>query len=467
MTQSGTRVLVVDDDPRLRESVTANIKSWGFIVEEASDGQEALQKVETFEPHLLVTDLMMPRVDGFDLLRALQARGACPPVIVLSAFGNVEIATQTVHEFGAFWFLDKPVRLSALRCLIERAAAQSHLVEEADRLHRQLAYQGTLANMVGSSPEMQRVFSQILQVAPSSVCVLITGESGTGKEMVARAIHDLSPRRGGPFIAINCAALPENLVESELFGHEKGSFTDAVVRRQGCFELAEAGTLLLDELGEMPKGTQAKLLRVLEDSRVRRVGGKEEVSVDVRLIAATNRATAEMISSGTLREDLFYRLNVFHIALPPLRERLTDLPQLVETIISDVNKKHGCAVTGVDDTVMEMLGRHSWPGNVRELRNVLERAVIIAGDGTIATRHLSPDFRKAAAKWSPPLSIGHDSIRLPVGSTVEEVERALIRMTLEHTKYNKTRAAEILGISSKTLFTRLKEEEQPAAEPLP
>jgi DNA-binding NtrC family response regulator len=316
---------------------------------------------------------------------------------------------------------------------------------------------------------MQRVFSQILQVAPSSVCVLITGESGTGKEMVARAIHDLSPRRGGPFIAINCAALPENLVESELFGHEKGAFTDAAVRRQGCFELAEAGTLLLDELGEMPKGTQAKLLRVLEDSRVRRVGGREEVSVDVRLIAATNRATAEMISSGTLREDLFYRLNVFHIALPPLRERLSDLPQLVETIISDVNKKHRCAVTGVDDTVMEMLGRHSWPGNVRELRNVLERAVIIAGDCPIETRHLSPDFRKAAAKWSPPLPMGRDSIRLPVGSTVEEVERALIRMTLEHTKYNKTRAAEILGISSKTLFTRLKEEEeeQPATEPLP
>ena len=460
MTQTGAKVLVVDDDRNVRESVAGNIKSWGFNVEQASDGQDALQKLDTFEPHLVLTDLVMPKVDGFDLLRELKARGACPPVIVLSAFGNIEIATQTVHEYGAFWFLDKPVRLSALRCLIERAAAQSRMVEEADRLHRQLAYQGTLANMVGSSPEMQKVFSQILQVAPSSVCVLVTGESGTGKEMAARAIHDISPRRAGPFIAINCAALPENLVESELFGHEKGAFTDAAVRRQGCFELAEQGTLLLDELGEMPKGTQAKLLRVLEDSRVRRVGGKEEIAVDVRLIAATNRSTAEMIRDGTLREDLFYRLDVFHIQLPPLRERLADLPQLVEAITSDVNKKHGCSVTGVDDCVMERLNRHSWPGNVRELRNVLERAVIIAGSGMIAMKHLSPDFRKATAEWSPPIACGQDTIKLPVGSTVDQVEKALIRMTLEHTRNNKTRAAEILGISSKTLFTRLKEDEE-------
>jgi len=451
----------VDDDRALRESVASNIKSWGFNVEQACDGQEALQKLESFEPHLLVTDLVMPRVDGFDLLRALRARGSCPPVIVLSAFGNIEIATQTVHEFGAFWFLEKPIRLSALRCLIERAAAQSHLVEEANRLHRQLAYQGTLLNMVGSSPEMQGVFAQILQVAPSSVGVLVTGESGTGKEMVARAIHELSPRRAAPFIALNCAALPENLVESELFGHEKGAFTDAVVRRQGCFELAEGGTLLLDELGEMPKATQAKLLRVLEDSRVRRVGGKDEILVDVRLIAATNRPTAEMIRSGTLREDLFYRLNVFHIELPPLRDRLADLPQLVETIIADVNKKHNFTVSGADDAVMERLNHYCWPGNVRELRNVLERAVIIAGDGPIAIKHLSPDFRKASQEWLPTLPAGQSCITLPVGSTVEEVEKALIRMTLEHTKNNKTRAAEILGISSKTLFTRLKEDEQP------
>jgi DNA-binding NtrC family response regulator len=464
MTQPGARVLVVDDDRGLRESIASNIKSWGFSVEEAGDGQEALEKLETFEPHLLVTDLVMPRVDGFDLLRTLRAQGAGPPVIVLSAFGNLETAAQTVHEFGAFWFLEKPIRFSALRCLVERAVTQSHLAEEAERLQRQLAYQGILGNMVGGSPAMQKVFSQILQVAPSTAGVFITGESGTGKEMVARAIHELSPRRGGPFVAINCAALPETLVESEVFGHEKGAFTDAAIRRQGCFELAEGGTLLLDELGEMPNTTQAKLLRVIEDARVRRIGAKEEIAVDVRMIAATNREPGEMIRSGALREDLFYRLDVFHIELPPLRDRLGDLPQLVEAIVSDLNKKHGCAVTSPESGVMDTLRRHSWPGNVRELRNVLERAVIVAAEGAIADRHLSPDFRKAATEWSPTIPIGPDSISLPVGTTVDEVEKALIRMTLVHTKNNKTRAAEILGISSKTLFTRLKEDENQSKE---
>jgi DNA-binding NtrC family response regulator len=459
MTKSGARVLVVDDDRSLRESLASNIQSWGFRVEEACDGQEALEKLETFEPHLLVTDLVMPRVDGFDLLRTLRAQGARSPVIVLSAFGNLETAARTVHEFGAFWFLEKPIRFSALRCLVERAATQSHLAEEAKRLHRQLACHGTLGNMVGVSPAMQKVFAQILQVAPSTAGVFITGESGTGKEMVARAIHDHSPRHGGPFLAINCAALPETLVESELFGHEKGAFTDAAARRQGCFELAEGGTLLLDELGEMPNTTQAKLLRVIEDSRVRRIGAKDDMAVDVRLIAATNRVPADMIRDGALREDLFYRLDVFHIELPPLRERLDDLPQLVEAMLSDLSKKHACAVTGAGNAVMDTFRRHSWPGNVRELRNVLERAVIVAAEGAIAERHLAPDFRKAAAEWSPSVPIGTDSISLPVGTTVDEVERALIRMTLVHTNNNKTRAAEILGISSKTLFTRLKEDE--------
>jgi Response regulator containing CheY-like receiver, AAA-type ATPase, and DNA-binding domains len=379
----------VDDERYARESLAGEIKSWGFNVEQACDGQEALEKLPTFEPHLLVTDLVMPRLDGFDLLRILKAQGSCPPVIVLTAFGNLATATQTVHEFGAFWFLHKPIRFNVLRCLIERAVEQRYLIEESDRLNRQLAYQGILANIVGGSPTMQRIFSTILQVASNSVPVLITGESGTGKEMVARAIHDLGPRREGPFVAINCAALPENLVESELFGHEKGSFTDAAVRRHGCFEMAEGGTLLLDELAEMPKGAQAKLLRVLEDSKVRRIGGKEEFTVDVRLIAATNRVPAEVVRSGALREDLFYRLNVFHLELPPLRERLSDLPQLVDAIVADLNKKHGCSVTGAEQAVLETFRRHSWPGNIRELRNVIERAVIVARQGPIAP-HISP-----------------------------------------------------------------------------
>jgi transcriptional regulator with PAS, ATPase and Fis domain len=301
------------------------------------------------------------------------------------------------------------------------------------------------------------VFSVIRQVAPSKAADLIVGESGTGKELVARAVHQLSPRRGGPFVAINCAAMPETLMESELFGHEKGAFTGALERRAGCFELAQNGTLLLDELAEMPSGTQAKLLRVLEDSRVRRLGGKNEISVDVRVIAATNRNLDEALKKGDLREDLFYRLNVFQISLPPLRQRMSDLPVLCEALIESLNRKHLCSVTNVSDEVMEAFKKYSWPGNVRELRNVLERAVIMAGENTIQMTHLPYDFgvsvgsRHAAQIFEP------ESVRLPVGTTVAEAEKALILVTLQHTKNNKTRAAEILGISLKTLFNKLKE----------
>ncbi len=240
---------------------------------------------------------------------------------MLTAFGNIETAIQTIHDLGAFWFLEKPIQPAALRVLLERAASQSQLAEETERLlQRQLSHMGVLVDMVGTSKQMQQVFDVIRQVAPSKAAVLVAGESGTGKELVARAVHQLSPRRGGPFVAINCAAMPETLMESELFGHEKGAFTGALERRAGCFELAQHGTLLLDELAEMPSGTQAKLLRVLEDSRVRRLGGKSEISVDVRVVAATNRALDEALKKGDLREDLYYRLNVFQIALPPLRQ---------------------------------------------------------------------------------------------------------------------------------------------------
>ena len=312
-------------------------------------------------------------------------------------------------------------------------------------------------DLVGSSPAMHQVFSLVRQVAPSKAAVLVTGESGTGKELVARAIHHLSPRRGGPFVAINCAAMPETLMESELFGHEKGAFTGAVERRAGCFELAQHGTLLLDEIAEMPVGTQAKLLRVLEDSRVRRLGGKSEITVDVRIIAATNKVLDDALRKGELREDLFYRLNVFQIALPPLRGRDGDLPILADALIRDLNKKHGCKVTEISPDVMEQLRRHNWPGNVRELRNVMERAVIIAGEGTITVHHLPRDFGLSIGSRQIAEVDEPDSIRLQVGATVGDAEKALIQMTLQHTKNNKTRAAEILGISLKTLFNKLKE----------
>jgi transcriptional regulator with PAS, ATPase and Fis domain len=323
---------------------------------------------------------------------------------------------------------------------------------------------------------MQEIFSLLQQAAPSRACVLISGESGTGKELVAKTIHALSPRRNGPFVAINCAALPETLIESELFGHEKGSFTGASERRAGCFELAQHGTLLLDEIGEMPMGTQAKLLRILEDSRVRRLGGKAEFEVDVRVVAATNKVPEEAVRGGHLREDLFYRLNVFHIHLPPLRERRQDIPSIAESLLADLNRKHDTRVTELGPEVLETLERHDWPGNVRELRNALERAVILAGEGAIKMEHLPANLQSKPAAaavmaataaagggggegGAPPIAAPGDSdaVRVPIGTTVEEAEKNLILRTLEHTRNNKTRAAEILGISLKTLHNKLKE----------
>jgi transcriptional regulator with PAS, ATPase and Fis domain len=306
------------------------------------------------------------------------------------------------------------------------------------------------------------------QAGPSKACVLITGESGTGKELVARTLHALSPRRQGPFVAINCAAMPETLIESELFGHEKGSFTGASERRAGCFEVAQHGTLLLDEIGEMPMQTQAKLLRILEDSKVRRLGGRTEFEVDVRVLAATNKLPEEAVSGGHLREDLFYRLNVFHVHLPPLRERKEDIPAMAQALIADMNLKHDCKVVEVSAEVLDCLQRHRWPGNVRELRNVLERAVILAGEGTIELKNL-PAFLQgrqvtvegAIEDIAPAAAVAiaddGDAVKFQIGTTVEEAEKGLILRTLEHTRNNKTRAAEILGISLKTLHNKLKE----------
>ena len=455
--EPATRVLIVDDEEYQRAGLANMVSFWGFEVETAADGQEALDKIASGQIHVLVTDLMMPRMDGFELLRRLSGQATSPPAIVLTAFGNIETAVQTMLDLGAFWFLEKPIQPAALRLLLDRAAVQNRLLAETERLQRQLTYQGVLVDMVGVSPQMQQVFSLVRQVAPSKAAVLIAGESGTGKELVARAIHHLSPRRSGPFIAINCAAMPETLMESELFGHEKGAFTGAVERRAGCFELAQHGTLLLDELAEMPAATQAKLLRVLEDSRVRRLGGRTEIAVDVRIIAATNKNLEEALRKGDLREDLYYRLNVFRIDLAPLRARAGDIPPLVGALITLLNKKHGCRVTDASPEVQEILMRHSWPGNVRELRNVLERAVIIAGEGPILAQHLPVDLGGTTTTRPPAPSQEAEGVRLPVGTTVSEGEKALILLTLRHTKNNKTRAAEILGISLKTLFNKLKE----------
>jgi DNA-binding NtrC family response regulator len=458
-----TRVLVVDDEESQRTALASMIKLWGYLVETAADGQEALEKLSSFGAHVIVTDLNMPRMNGQELLKRLKEDPDAPLAIVQTAYGSLETAVNMVHDLGAFWFLEKPVQSQALRMLLERAAAQEKLAEHAERLERQLSNQGVLGEMVGSSPKMREVFSLIQQVAPSRAAVLITGESGTGKELAARAIHTLSPRRNGPFVALNCAAMPDSLMESELFGHEKGAFTGAVDRRAGCFELAQNGTVLLDEIGDMPIALQAKLLRVLEDSRVRRLGGKNEIQLDVRILAATNSPLDAAIREGRFREDLFYRLNVFPIPLPPLRERKDDLPFLTSALLNDLNRKHGTKVTDVAKEVMDRFRTYNWPGNVRELRNAMERAVILAGEGTILPSHLAATFggasAPAASTAAPPAasSVNGDELRIQVGSTIEQAERALIELTLEHTRHNKTRAAEVLGISQKTLFNKLKE----------
>jgi len=464
---SRVRVLIVDDEENQRQGLASMISAWGYQAETAADGQEALEKLAEFPAQVLITDLMMPRVDGAELLRRLRAQGGGPAAIMVTAFGNIETAVEMVHELGAFWFMEKPIEPHALRVLLERAAAQSRMAAETERLQRQLSYHGLLGDLVGRSQAIQQVFSLIRQVAPSRAAVLVTGESGTGKELVARTIHALSPRSGGPFVAVNCAAMPETLMESELFGHEKGAFTGAVERRAGCFELSHGGTLLLDEIGDMPVGTQAKLLRVLEDLRVRRLGGKSEVAVDVRVIASTNKVLEDALRKGTIREDLYYRLNVFQIQLPPLRQRKEDIPILAEGLVRDLNKKHGCRVTDISAEVFELFGACDWPGNVRELRNVLERALIVAGEGQISRTHLPVNFGVSQGAKAPSGDEDPNTVKLRIGATVDEAEKVLILRTLAHAKNNKTRAADILGISLKTLHNKLKEygsaeEETPA-----
>jgi len=453
------KVLVVDDEANQRSALASMIAGWGYQTAAAAEGGAALEVLKEFEASAIVTDLMMPGMDGSTLLRNLREQADAPPAIVLTAFGNLETAISLVHDLGAFWFLEKPLQPGALRLLLERAVAQRQLTQYSETLERKLSEQGVLGELVGASAAMQEIFSVLRQVAPTRATVLIAGESGTGKELAARAVHRLSPRRSAPFIAINCAALPESLIESELFGHEKGAFTGAVERRRGCFELAHGGTLLLDEIGEMPMATQSKLLRVLEERKVRRLGSPREVEVDVRLLAATNRNLVEEVKQNRFREDLFFRLNVFHVTLPPLRDRREDIAPLCETMVREMNERHHCQVTGIDAESMTLLNRHDWPGNARELRNVLERAVILAGEGNLETRHFH-GLNPSGSTPAPSKSAGDDGtqeLRLPIGTTISEAERAMIELTLRHTNNNRTRAAAILGISQKTLFNKLRD----------
>ncbi len=459
-SSASARVLVVDDDPQDRERLAQIIADLGYLCETAADGEGALEKLAAAPVDVIISDLMMPRMDGFELLRTLFERGDLTPAIVLTGAGSIDQAISIVHDLHAFWFLQKPASPAVLATLLERAIQHKSLVKETERLHRQLSQKGFLADLIGVSQPMREIFSLIQQIAPSSASVLITGESGTGKELVASAIHKLSPRVDRPLVAVNCAALPETLIESELFGHEKGAFTGAVGRRAGCFEQANRGTLFLDEIGDMPMAMQPRLLRALQESTIRRLGATSEVAVDVRVLAATNKSLPELIQSKLFREDLFYRLNVFQIAIPPLRDRKDDIPPLTEAIIRDLNRKHDYQVTDIHPAALERLNDYSWPGNVRELRNVLERSLITARKGTLLPGHMPRTFGMtgavAAAAAEAPLVSGN-AISVEAGRPLSEVEKAYIQLTLKSTGNNKKRAAQILGISLRTLHSRVTE----------
>ncbi len=455
------RIVVVDDDPSSRKGLEDLLTAWGYEATSAADGAEALERVAETSPAVVISDLVMPKLDGMALLTALKRDYPGTEVILLTGQGSIESAVQTMKD-GAYDYLTKPADPVRLRIVLQKALERRDTVREVHRLTRELRQRGAFGQMVAGAPAMLEITRQLELVAPTDATVFIVGESGTGKELVARTVHEHSARRQGPFVPLNCAAIPETLLESEIFGHEKGAFTGAGGRRQGCFELADEGTLFLDEVAEMQPATQVKFLRVLQEGQFRRLGGNTEIAVNVRVIAATNKNPLKAVEDGALREDLYYRLNVFTVSLPPLRERKEDLPELVETFLEEFKQRHQRSVRGVDDAVFAVLRQYGWPGNIRELRNVLERAVIMCPDELIRVEHLPQPPAS-----SPPGSVGSGdpggrgevdeaALRLPVGTKVEEAERQLILRTLAHTENNKTRAAEILGISLKTLHNKLR-----------
>ncbi|HUF23090.1 MAG TPA: sigma-54 dependent transcriptional regulator [Vicinamibacterales bacterium] len=449
MSETGERVLVVEDDEAARLGLVELVRTWGYTAEEAVDGDDALAKIDTFRPAIILTDLVMPGRTGLELLRALSDRLRDLTVILLTAQGSVESAVAAMRE-GAYDYLTKPVDPQRLKILLDRVLERQDQRREVQVLRRQLRDRGTFGRIVGASASVRAVYRTIEQAAPTTASVLIVGESGTGKELVAQTIHELSPRASQPYVGVNCAAIPETLLESEIFGHEKGSFTGATERRMGCFELAHRGTLFLDEISEMASAMRAKLLRVLQERSFRRLGGRQELSVDVRVLAATNLDPQDAVRAGKLRDDLYYRLNVFTIVLPPLRERREDIPLLVQAFLGEFNERYDKHVRAASQDVMRLLEAHTWPGNIRELRNVIERATIVSEGEFIEPKHLPATMVAPRAEYDPA-----PSVSFKPGVTVDEAERQLILLTLEHTGNNKTKAAEILGISLKTLHNKL------------
>jgi DNA-binding NtrC family response regulator len=443
---SKARILIVDDEETTRELFAELLQRWDYDVDQTADGHEALKIAAETHPDVIISDLVMPKLDGLALVRALREEQPDTPVVIITGKGTIDAAVEAVRE-GVFDFVEKPLDPARLKIILQRALEKKETLHEMQVLRRRLGQMDSAVGLVGSSPPMRRAMELVEKVAPSKASVVITGQSGTGKEMVARAIHQLSPRRDKPFIAINCSAIPATLIESEMFGHERGAFTGADQRRLGAWELADGGTLFLDEVGEIPVELQAKFLRVIEEERLRRLGGKSEITVDVRVISATNRELKEEIKSGRFREDLYFRLNVFHINLAPLKERRDDIPVLVQHFIDRFAREGGKKLHGVSPQAMKLLCDYAWPGNIRELRNTLERAVILCGSGTIEPEHLPGE-----------LSLGGGEsayLKLPYGLPLREIEKEYILATLTRLQKNKARTAQALGISEKTLYNKL------------
>lgn len=441
------RILVVDDEANAREALAELLREEGYEVETASDGRKALMLLERFDADVVLTDLKMPEIDGLELIN--RAREIHPNLtfVVMTAFGSIDTAVEAIKR-GAENYLTKPLDLSAVTALVERALEKSLLVREAARLREQVGSRLSVPGIIGDHPSMQRVLKTVEQVANSRATVLVSGETGTGKELIAAAIHHLSNRRDKPFVRLNCAALAESLLESELFGHERGAFTGAQMRREGRFKQADGGTLFLDEISEIPLSTQVKLLRFLQERTFERVGGNETLTVDVRVIAATNRDLKKAMEANAFREDLYYRLDVVRIDLPPLRARPSDIPMLAQHFLEKYARENGREIVGFTDEAIRALLSYSWPGNVRELENAIERAVVLSNEERLGVEGFERTNSLAHA--------GDLSALIP-GISLKEIERIAIEKTLAATNGSRAKTAEILGISRRTLQYRLKE----------
>jgi DNA-binding NtrC family response regulator len=438
------KVLLVDDEVNTLKVLSAILAKQGYEVETAASAEEGIAKVATLDPDVAVVDYRLPEMSGLDFIDAVKRGGRALPVVMLTAYGTIEKAVEAMKR-GAFMYVAKPVNPDQLLSVVREAIEKHRLVRENRSLRSQLGQRGGFRSLIAKSPAMREVFALVDTVSKSTSSVLVTGESGTGKELVARAIHCESPRAEGPFVTLDCAALPEETLESEVFGHEKGSFTGAHERKLGQIELSHGGTLFLDEIGELPFDVQKKFLRFLQEREFLRMGGQQRIKVDVRIIAATNRDLQREVQRGAFREDLFYRLNVVVIRMPSLRERREDVPLLVNHFLRKFNEANRRLVTAVDGAAMDALVRHDWPGNVRELENAIERAVVVCPGDTIGLRHLPRSLREQQGPQAPAAG----------ATTLLEAERRLLLEALERSGWNQTRTAEALGISRKQLRTRM------------